>query len=174
MILELKNMLPVIKNLCSYEDIWDSLIINRRKPHTTRVFTQLNEYRICLHRFEAASKSDCFAHPHGWPSAVLILDGAYWQEIGISKDLHSEPEWIYEENLQDGSSYSISNNRVWHKVVPYRTTYTIMINGKPFEEQHDEVRTTKGKDLEKLDKNAKLAFLSKFETLITKFQRNGK
>jgi len=56
-------------------DEWGSLVINRRKPHTYRVFRQFGEYRVCLHRFESCSEEEAFPHPHPWPGAFLLLKG---------------------------------------------------------------------------------------------------
>jgi len=44
---------------------WDSLIINRRKPYTYRLFTQIDQDRICLHKFDTCLSEEAFFHPHG-------------------------------------------------------------------------------------------------------------
>ena len=127
--------------------IWDSLVINRRKPYTYRMFTQLGENRVCLHRFETCNEEEAFFHPHPWPGAFKILKGSYKMKIGHSKDRVSEPEDVADFILTAGSSYEIVNPLTWHSVVPLETTYTIMINGPAWENAHEQVRTTKGKDL---------------------------
>ena len=54
---------------------WDSLIINRRKPYTYRVFTMIGTLRVCLHRFDECSNTESFIHPHAWPAAFTVLRG---------------------------------------------------------------------------------------------------
>lgn len=62
----------------------------------------------------------------------------------------SVPELFYREILNANSTYEILDQRVWHSVQPLSRCYTIMLNGKPWEEPHQAVRTTKGKDLDKM------------------------
>ena len=52
MIEVLQNLLPEIYSRLSRGDEWDSLIVNRRKPWTYRVFRKFGEYRVCLHAFD--------------------------------------------------------------------------------------------------------------------------
>ena len=133
-------------------DKWNSLIINKRKPHTYRIFTQIGENRVCLHKFDTCSSSESFPHPHPWPGAFIILHGAYRMKLGKSKDRATDPEWVSELIMGPGSAYEIVDPLVWHTVTPLKTTYTIMMNGPEWNKDiaHTQVRTTKGKDLEKL------------------------
>jgi len=151
------NLLETIKKeefikLLGETDKWDSLIINKRKPHTYRIFTQLGENRVCLHKFDTCSSEESFAHPHPWPGAFMVLHGAYRMKLGKSKDRFSDPEWVSELIMGAGSVYQIVDPLVWHTVTPLETTYTIMMNGPSWDKEtaHTQVRTTKGKDLEKL------------------------
>lgn len=146
---------------------WDSLIINKRKPHTYRIFRQFGEYRVCLHRFEPCSDEDCFAHPHPWPGAFLLLQGTYIHTVGYSPTLDSDPTFFYREIVRPNTMYEIVHRNTWHKVQPVTTTWTIMINGKPWEEQHSSTRTTKGKDLEKMPEDELIAHLQKFKRLMS-------
>jgi len=132
---------------------WDSLIINRRKPHTYRIFTQLGEYRVCLHRFDECHADEAFLHPHPWPGAFKVIQGSYSMRLGYSKDRFSKPDMAAEFIMGAGSSYEITNPLTWHSVIPQELTYTVMINGTPWDADtaHTEVRTTKGKDLEKME-----------------------
>lgn len=134
------------------EDKWESLVINRRKPYTYRAFYQNGDYRICLHRFESCDEHEAFYHPHPWPGAFLILSGSYQMKIGYSADRFSKPEPVAEFLMNEGSRYEISNPLSWHTVQPESAVYTIMVNGLPWspEVAHTEVRTTKGKDLQKM------------------------
>lgn len=146
--------------------MWDSLVINRRKPHTYRVFRQFGDYRVCLHRFEPCEESDAFPHPHPWPGAFLLLQGEYVHTIGGSADLESEPEYYIREVVRPYSMYEIINPHTWHKVQPLQTTYTLMMNGEPWETQHNETRTTKGKDLLSMNEGSLWQHLNEFERLL--------
>ena len=61
--------------------LWDSLIINRRKPHTYRIFTQYADLRLCLHKFDMCDEGEAFSHPHPWPAAFMVLKGKYKMNI---------------------------------------------------------------------------------------------
>jgi hypothetical protein len=150
---------------------WDSLIINKRKPHTYRVFTMVGDLRVCLHRFEPCGPLECFKHPHPWPAAFLVLDGNYRHWIGHSPTMDGEPLKVYEEILAPGTMYEITERQTWHSVQPLNMTYTIMVNGPPWEEQHSQTRTTKGKDLDKMDEEELKAHLDKISRLLD--WRNG-
>ena len=149
---------------------WDSLIINRRKPYTYRVFTQLdNGMRLCLHRFEPCDTHEAFAHPHPWPGAFKILMGEYRMMLGYS--CNGREDSNYKETatliLSRGSQYEIIDPLTWHAVIPTQTTYTIMINDEAWDASfaHKDVRTTKGKDLEKMEEPDLIHVLELFDEL---------
>ena len=148
----LQNLLPEIFNsLCDerYEE-YDSLVVNRRKPHTYRAFRQFGEYRVCLHRFDSCGPDECFAHPHPWPGAFLMLEGEYLHRVGFSPDLDSDPTFLFTEIVRPYSMYEIVHKQTWHSVQPLKTTYTVMVNGEPWD-GHSQTMPTKGKDLEKME-----------------------
>lgn len=160
MIDKLNEMLPEIHQwIC--EDIerddlsrWDSLIINKLKPHTYRVFTMIGDLRVCLHRFEPCSPDECFRHPHPWPAAFIVMDGRYKHWLGWSDhQTDDEPQGVSNGIVTAGCMYEIVDPRTWHSVQPLVTSYTVMLNGAPWteEERHTATRTTKGKDLDKMD-----------------------
>lgn len=173
MIAKLEFMIPdILKSI--HEDVWDSLIINRRKPYTYRLFRQFGPHgqrRVCLHKFDPCSESDAFPHPHPWPGAFMILDGEYKQSIGISEDLKTHPKVFYHEILRPYSTYEIADPHIWHIVQPLKTTYTVMINDAPWdkEEAHTEVRTTKGKDLKTMSSWDVGIHLKVFDRLLSDF-----
>jgi hypothetical protein len=147
----LEEMLPEIQECLQKPDEWDSLIINRRRPFTWRAFRQFGENRVCVHMFEACEPHEAFAHPHPWPGAFLLLKGEYIHRVGYSKDRESEPEFLFSERVRPYSMYEITNQLTWHSVQPLRETWTIMLNGKPWDDSHSQTRTTKGKDLESMN-----------------------
>ncbi len=175
MLEQLEDLLPVVNDdlyecLCSQNlEGWDSLIINRRKPHTYRIFKQFGEFRVCLHKFEPCESDEAFFHPHPWPGAFLVLQGEYEQSIGYSSSLVTNMEPVMKMVMVAGSRYEIVNPQTWHSVTPIRTTYTIMVNGAPFPNQHKEVRTTKGKDLEKMATGDLYVAINNFHRLLSSY-----
>lgn len=163
------NLIDVIPHLKEY-DKWDSLLINRRKPHTERVFRQFGEDRVCLHKFYPCSSDEAFAHPHPWPASFFIIKNGYDMEIGMAENRLEEPKYYERICLEEHSAYMILNPLTWHRISPINDepTYTVMINGPTFEEEdmHSAVRRTKGKDLEKLKEEDKAALLNYFYDLL--------
>lgn len=139
---------------------WDSLVINRRKPHTYRAFCypkgDLEGIRICLHRFEPCSDNEAFLHPHPWPSAMRVLKGEYRMRVGFSPwrerpTVVVEPTMVMDTILAAGSSYVMEEPMAWHSVQPITTCWSVMVNGAPWgDKAHPAAPTTKGKDLEKM------------------------
>lgn len=151
---------------------WDSLIVNRRKPWTYRVYSELsNGMRVCLHRFEICHTHEAFPHPHPWPGAFMILEGSYKMKIGYSVDRESPMLDVMTTVMGRWSKYEIINPLAWHAVIPLETTYTIMVNDKPWtpDVAHKEVRTTKGKDLDKMPEHELAQHLSHFECLVNQY-----
>jgi hypothetical protein len=169
---KLNYSIPVVKNWIddSLEfnsfRLWNSLIINRRKPHTYRVFAMLGDCRICLHRFEPCSEAEAFIHPHPWPAAFKILGGSYRQWVGRSNSLQDAPDEVMDSVLHKDSMYEITDPLIWHSVEPLETSYTIMLNGPVWEVQHKETRTTKGKDLESMNEEDLRDHLKVFQALL--------
>ena len=168
---KLQETLKQLPQLLDNVDNWDSLIVNKRKPHTYRVFHFLpNGDRVCLHRFETCHTHEAFAHPHPWPGAFIILKGKYNMEVGSSIDQNSNPQTVANFILNKHSSYEIVNPLTWHAVVPLETTYTIMINGPAFGvEAHKAAVTTKGKDLDKMPADELVEYLNVFKNLVNEY-----
>lgn len=168
----LENIIPkVLQNLNDENSIneWDSLVINRKKPWTYRIFTHMDGYRVCLHCFKKCEPSEALAHPHPWPGAFLILHGSYVHTIGASPDLESEPTFFYREILRSYSMYEIVNQKVWHSVQPLEETYTIMVNGDPWNLPHSKVRTTHDKGLISMEPDELKSYLEKFKILLKNY-----
>ena len=169
---KLSDALTLVPSRLDDRTCWDSLLINRRKPHTYRAFMlpefgPLEGYRICLHRFDPCEESDAFLHPHPWPSAMLVLEGHYRMKIGASASLErdSKPIIVLDEILSAGSSYCMDEPRAWHSVQPLTTCWSLMVNGKPWD-AHAAAPTTKGKNLDKLNCEQLKEHLSKFKELL--------
>lgn len=133
---------------------WGSIVINKRKPHTYRAFLPHEDSRICLHRFEPCEPEDSFAHPHPWPSSMLILSGEYAMRVGHTPDLESgEPSPVIELQLSAGSIYHMHDRHTWHQVVPRTTCYSLMVNGPRWEQAHRRAPSTSGKGLEPMSED---------------------
>lgn len=169
----LESLLPdVYESVKRRDPDWDSLIVNRRKPWTYRVFKKFGEHRVCLHAFDECNQEECFAHPHPWPGAFLLLKGSYVHTVGMSPDLQSDPTFCFREILRPYSTYEIVDRRTWHSVQPLERTYTIMVNGSPWEEPHSKTRTTKGKDLDRMSPEDLCVHLQEFENLLSDYFKN--
>jgi hypothetical protein len=162
------TVIPQLPSMFDDPSRWDSLIINRRRPHTYRVFTLLGKLRVCLHKFNACDRHEAFPHPHPWPGAFLVLQGAYRMTLGLSKDRTTKPEPLTEFRLTAGSAYEITNPLLWHSVIPECDTYTIMVNDDawPAEVVHEDVRRTGGKEWERLSESELIQHLVTFRTLL--------
>ena len=169
MIETLQRLIPEIFHSLGDVQGWDSLVINRRKPWTYRVFRQFGDYRVCLHAFDECMTEEAFAHPHPWPGAFLMLRGSYIHNIGFSPDLQSQPTFHFKEIVRPYSTYEITDRRTWHTVQPLERTYTVMVNGKPWDDAHADVRTTKGKDLDKMQPDELREHLREFLVLLNRY-----
>ena len=180
----IEEILWVLENSIASElvgglDNIKSLRIDRRKPHTDRLFFMLpsdSTLRVCLHTFQECSLDDSFPHPHSWESEVLILDGKYdhryvhhvpldFDALNMFK-LASQKHHI--EHLIPGNSYHITSPKTWHKVTPLTECRTIMINGPTWSENNRSVycKFTKGKELIELPKEEKKQQIQIFINLI--------
>ncbi len=172
---QLHESLKILPDILKRREAWDSLIVNRRKPYTYRVFTTLpNGLRLCLHRFDPCHTHEAFPHPHPWPGAFVILKGSYKMMIGYSADRKSKFDEATTLVLAKHSCYEILNPLTWHSVIPLESTYTVMVNGTPWDAEiaHAEVRTTKGKDLDKMPEEDLLIHLANFKILVEEWNRN--
>jgi hypothetical protein len=171
---KLAATMQILPPLLDDKSRWDSLIINRRKPYTYRIHTQLNDLRVCLHKFETCSEEESFFHPHPWPGAFLVLSGGYRMGVGYSQSRTEQPKSVLTVDLTKWSRYEITDPNTWHSVTPSGLTYSVMVNGTSWgpEIAHQEVRTTKGKDLQKMSDNDLEEHLRAFRFLIEEYNRH--
>jgi hypothetical protein len=177
MLSELDKALEILPTLLDTPTVWDSLIINRRKPATYRVFTKLpNGLRICLHKFEACDSHEAFSHPHPWPGAFVVLSGSYKMNVWKSDNIEDfTPKPVVTTVLTTFSRYEITNPLTWHSVIPLQPTYTVMVNGEPWPEGvvHKAAPTTKGKDLDKMPADALKRHLDVFKGLVRYYNQQN-
>jgi len=133
---------------------WGSIVINKRQPYTHRAFIQHGDTRICLHRFEACEPEDSFAHPHPWPSSMLILSGDYDMAVAHTADLISgDPSPVIRLSLGAGSIYHMNDRHTWHQVIPRTQCYSLMVNGPRWDDPHRRAPSTSGKGLETMSED---------------------
>jgi hypothetical protein len=153
-------------DLLSEEDKWDSIVINRAKPVTIRIFRYIDGKRLCLHYFESCSPEESFYHAHSWPAAFKILQGSYKLDLGCyaSVDDNTSVE-VSSLILSAGSSYEMTSPLVCHKISPIEPTYTVMLNGDNYGQEliHKFVKTTVNKNLESLSKDKLKYYLDYFK-----------
>ena len=172
MLKRLAEVMRILPSLLNDKSKWDSLIINRRKPYTYRVHTQLDDVRVCLHKFERCDEHESFFHPHPWPGAFIVLSGGYRMGVGYSQSRIEKPDHVMNINLTKWCSYEITEAMTWHSVIPHGLTYSVMVNGPPWEGRaHQDVRTTKGKDLEKMSDADLEEHLRAFNFLVDEYNR---
>ena len=108
---------------------WQSINITYEDPHVERVWIQLGEYRVLLHRIHPCEHP--LRHPHPWPSAVRILSGQYRMGVGkLGQDGNAE---IVTVLLTAGSSYEMLHPHGWHYVQPLlKPSLSVMLTGKPW------------------------------------------
>ncbi|MBY0457386.1 MAG: hypothetical protein K2V38_08625 [Gemmataceae bacterium] len=169
MLSALDRVLSSLPELLADSGGWDSLIVNRRKPTTYRVFRHLDDgLRVSLHRFDLCARHEAYPHPHPWPGAFALLEGSYRMWVGFTPNLESrEPITMTETVLAAGSRYEITEPRTWHSVTPLEECWTVMVNGKPWKDKaHTAAPTTTGKDLDKMPPEELAAHLAKFRRLL--------
>lgn len=111
---------------------WQSMFIDYEQPIVKRIWRQLGEYRVCLHKIHSCNKDKAFFHPHPWPSAMKILKGAY--EMGLGYSTSNEiPPIMTTLVLKKDSEYVMDDIRAWHYVRPVTEyAYSVMVTGLPW------------------------------------------
>lgn len=117
-------------DLLAKPDKWKTLDVLYEKPHVERLWQQVGEYRVALHRIHAEGADKALYHPHPWPSAVKILKGSYDMIVGHGKDNPPIAASLY---LNQGSSYEMIDPDGWHAVMPREVCYTLLVTGTPWD-----------------------------------------
>ena len=150
-----------IKELLINEE-WDSLLINKRDPVTRRLIYHEGNKRYCLHYMRSGKTKP---HPHKYNVRVKILAGRYKHTI-----YHDGEELIkvYQEHLQQGSSYEINDPNTFHEVEiePMAYCWSIMINDYFFPVPHPDCISTAGNNLQPIEKHEKEELIREFKKLL--------
>lgn len=154
----LKRELPGL--LQTAETPWQTVDVTYEDPHVERVWVQLGDFRVNLHRIHPCKFP--LTHPHPWPSAVHIFSGTYQMGVGrLGQNASAEVATIL---LTAGSSYEMIHPHGWHYVRPIgEPSMSVMLTGKPFPKEAGIQHPGKGqnKPLTAVQKNEILAFFKK-------------
>ena len=110
---------------------WNTLDIMYEPPRVERLWRQIDdEVRVFLHRIHPCDKA--LFHPHPWPSAVHVLSGSYWMEIGFGAG-QVEPRRAATTILEAGSRYEMVDPDGWHSVRPVGApSLSVMVTARPW------------------------------------------
>ena len=120
-------------------DRWGSLNIDYEHPFVERLWIDwVGGCRINLHCIAPCEEGKPLFHPHPWPSAMEVIEGAY--EMGIGADLDGRPDVVgplpIVATMQGGPGfrYEMTNPAGWHYVRSRDASslYTLMITGAPW------------------------------------------
>lgn len=110
---------------------WNTLDVMYEPPRVERLWRQVDDdVRVFLHRIHPCDKA--LFHPHPWPSAVHVLSGSYWMEIGFGAG-QEEPRRAATTILEAGSRYEMVDPDGWHSVRPVGgPSLSVMVTAKPW------------------------------------------
>ena len=112
-------------------ETWNTVDVDYEHPRVERLWTQLTpEMRVFLHRIHPCpdGKRPLF-HPHPWASAVKVVSGRYFMELGYGTG-ETPPRVAATMILNAGSSYEMVNEDAWHSVNPIdEPSLSVMVTG---------------------------------------------
>ncbi len=105
-------------DLLNQTHIWNSLFIDYHPPLVERLWTQVGTHRIYLHFLHQCEPKDALFHPHPWPSAIHVIEGAYEMGLGFGKG-DGVPEKFCTILAPAGNFYyDMTHIDGWHYVRP--------------------------------------------------------
>lgn len=118
-----------LPELLKDETQWQGLYVDYHPPLVERLWRQWGGYRIYLHRIHPCALGEALFHPHPWPSAMLVVSGAYEMAIGYGTGEEIPPIAAC-LILGPGSRYEMTNPDSWHYVRPIDgVTESVMVTG---------------------------------------------
>lgn len=110
-------------------DDFNSKKVTYRKPEVWRLWIQVGDYRVNLHKIFKSEIQELF-HPHPWIMRTDIIKGTC--EVGFGFGI-KEPALSNKSIFTAGSSYEMLHPELWHYVKPTSDyVLTIMVSGKPW------------------------------------------
>lgn len=115
------------------EDVagWQGLRINDEQPVIHRLWRPFGEGRLCLHEIYPCEREEALYHPHPWPSAMLVLEGEYFMDIG-TEGCNERPPVLATVRLGRGDFYEMVNADAYHRIWTAKPAYTLFVTGKPW------------------------------------------
>ena len=130
MVQKLFWMEEILPGLLRQPALWKSLDVDYVPPRVERVWAQVNDLRVCLHRIHPCD--DPLFHGHPWPCAVRVLTGSYEMAVGYGPPGDPPPEAVT-LFLGAGSVYEMSDADSWHYVTPIGApSLSLMVSGRPW------------------------------------------
>lgn len=158
-LLDVETLLP---SLLADPDIWQSKYINYHPPYVERLWMEMGEYRINLHRIHSCGEGEALFHPHPWASAMRVLEGRYEMDVGYSESDDKPPVATTITFENGGSVYEMIDPNGWHSVRPLDDVcYSLMVTGKP----NDRRAPGSGKSFRELRKDERMELISVFKKL---------
>lgn len=144
------------------QPMWNTLDVNYYSPRVERVWAQVNDLRVNLHRIHPCDNP--LFHPHPWPSAMRIITGFYETAIGFNTGVYDDEEDPPPEAatflIGAGSVYEMIRPDSWHYVMPIKEpSMSLMVTGQPW----DKMVIGPEKNLNPLPDLAKAEILSAFQ-----------
>lgn len=130
MIQKLFRVEEMLPGLLRQAGLWHSLDIDYEPPRVERVWAQVNDLRVSLHRIHPCEVP--LFHPHPWPSAMRVVTGSYEMAVGCGPgdDPPGEAMTIL---IGPGTVYEMPNPDAWHYVMPLGgPAMSLMVTGRPW------------------------------------------
>ena len=135
MLTDLFNLEKELASHLADTESWNSVYVDYHKPYVKRLWKQIGENRVYLHQITPCERAESLLHPHPWPSAMKVIQGAYEMGVGYSqtKDLPVIASTII---LSKDSYYEMVDINSWHYVRPLGdASYSLMLTGKPWKRE---------------------------------------
>lgn len=133
MLAVLDRVLEQIPDLLLDYMAWNDVKIDYEHPHVERLWRQIDDFRLSLHRIHPCKTGQALFHPHPWPSAMAIVRGEYEMAFGFGAG--DEPPPIASRlYAKAGTRYAMIHPDAWHSVRPiHAPVWTVMVSGKPWQ-----------------------------------------
>ena len=121
-----------LPRLIRERDQWQSLFVNYHEPFVERLWRNVGDARVYLHRIHPCAPGEALLHPHPWPSAMRILSGTYEMGVGYGEGMQAPP-LATTLLLPTGTAYEMVEPHGWHYVRPLGVpSLSLMVTGKPW------------------------------------------
>lgn len=128
---QLKKIEEVLPGLLLDSVGWNDVDVNYHPPRVERLWRNVGQYRVYLHRIHPCQAEEALFHPHPWPSAMVVLAGQYEMALGFGV---GEPPMMATVIMVPGSRYAMTHQDAWHYVRPLGgVAWSLMVSGEPWQ-----------------------------------------